>query len=88
LKKNGSSVASLVEDHSYYVQRFPNLLLVITTKKVAGEIVKTADKNLLAQKCIVIYRDTEMLATALHQFLTAPVFCYCRLKRNPDGAAV
>lgn len=66
-----NAVASLVEDHSYYVQQLAYLVWVDTNRAVTEEIVRTAADNLLAQNSLLYTRDTELLTNAQLQFLKA-----------------
>jgi hypothetical protein len=66
-----SLIATMVQDHSYYVQQLSYLVWIATSKTVTKEIIRAAVEDLLAQNAILYTRDTENLTNAQYNFLKA-----------------
>ncbi len=70
-EKLADTIASVVEDHSYYVQQLSHMVWVSTTKSVSYELVEKAVETLLDQNSLLYTRDSEELTFAQHNFLKA-----------------
>jgi len=64
-------IASVVQDHSYYVQQLSHMVWVNTAQKVTDSIIEEALENLLDQNAILYTRDTENLASSQLAYLKA-----------------
>lgn len=64
-------IATVVQDHSYYVQQLSYLVWAATTKTVTKEMVQQSVEKLLEQNAILYTRDTEELTNVQHNFLKA-----------------
>lgn len=64
-------IASLVQDHSYYVQQLSHMVWISTEKNVTRSIVAESLENLLEQNAILYTRDTENLSSSQLAYLKA-----------------
>lgn len=69
--EQAGQIASLVNDHSYYVQQLSHLVWLQAEKKVTEKNITDATADLLAQNAMLYLRDTESLTTPQFNFLKA-----------------
>lgn len=70
-KKQASRIASLVENHPYYVQQLAQMCWLRSGKKVSDKIIDEALESLVLQLSLLFQTITEALPTSQVNFLLA-----------------